>query len=215
MTQVDHDKLLEQALTRCASEPIHLAGAIQGHGVLLAFDRDGIVRMASDNLKTLFCCLAAESIGRPVADLIGQRSLDAVLANLDESGTTAYVATAIEGQLLWRRAARPFGHAFERRPQGAGTQAGDDPRRGNHRRLFKAARQSIWRFDKETNIKRYCQYVAEEMRMITGFDRVKVLPVRQPLERGGHRRKPEREAAFSARPSLPGPRHPAPGASPV
>jgi light-regulated signal transduction histidine kinase (bacteriophytochrome)/CheY-like chemotaxis protein len=172
----DNDKLLEQALARCASEPIHLAGAIQGHGVLLAFDRNGIVRMASDNLNTLFCRSAAESIDRPVADLIGQPSLDALLANLDESGTTGYSspqqlkADCCGNQLLDLSAIIHCSdglNVLEVKPA-----ASRDAE--TIEKLFKAARQSIWRFDKETNIRRYCQYVAEEMRVITGFDRVKV-----------------------------------------
>ena len=176
MMQLDHDKLLEQALTRCASEPIHLAGAIQGHGVLLAFDRDDIVRMASDNLETLFCRSAAEAIGLPVADLIGQVSLDVVLATVDEARTAGYSsplllhANCCGDQPLELSALLHSSdglNVLELKP--AATRDAE-----TIERLFKAARQSIWRFDKETNIKRYCQYVAEEMRMITGFDRVKV-----------------------------------------
>jgi light-regulated signal transduction histidine kinase (bacteriophytochrome)/DNA-binding response OmpR family regulator len=176
MTQENHDKLLEQALTRCASEPIHLAGAIQGHGVLLAFDNDSILRMASDNLKTLFCRSASEAIGCPVADLLGQASLDALLATVDEARTAGYSsplllhANCCGDQPLELSALMHSSdglNVLELKP--AATRDAE-----TIEKLFKAARQSIWRFDKETDVKRYCQYVAEEMRMITGFDRVKV-----------------------------------------
>jgi light-regulated signal transduction histidine kinase (bacteriophytochrome)/CheY-like chemotaxis protein/HPt (histidine-containing phosphotransfer) domain-containing protein len=176
MMQEDYDKLLEQALARCAAEPIHLAGAIQGHGVLLAFDSEGVVRMASDNLKTLFCRSAAEAIGRPVNELIGQASLEALLATIDESREAGYSsplllhANCCGDQPLALSALMHSSdglNVLELKPAA-------DRDTETIERLFRAARQSIWRFDKETDIKRYCQYVAEEMRMITGFDRVKV-----------------------------------------
>ena len=45
--------LLAEALRRCASEQIHLVGSIQGHGILLAIDAVGVVRMASNNLQAV------------------------------------------------------------------------------------------------------------------------------------------------------------------
>ena len=62
MNPMDSDRLLAEALERCAAEPIHLAGAIQGYGVLLACDAAGIVRMASDNLEAVFARPAAAPV---------------------------------------------------------------------------------------------------------------------------------------------------------
>lgn len=46
-------------LANCDSEPIHVPGAIQPLGALLAFDPEGVLRYASEN--------APQVLGRPLA----------------------------------------------------------------------------------------------------------------------------------------------------
>lgn len=55
---------LEQAIERCAQEPIHLPGSIQPHGLLLTLDEADLrILQASDN--------AERWLGVPVAELLG------------------------------------------------------------------------------------------------------------------------------------------------
>ncbi|MFD2094034.1 SpoIIE family protein phosphatase [Blastococcus deserti] len=75
---------IEQALLRCADEPIAIPGAVQPHGVLLAVtEHDLAVVVASAN--------AAELFGRPVAGA----SLDALLGAAD----TARLRAGLTGDL--------------------------------------------------------------------------------------------------------------------
>lgn len=57
-------------LASCDREPIHLLGAVQGFGFLLAADPDGTVRHASANVGHHLGIPAAEAIGRPLRDLL-------------------------------------------------------------------------------------------------------------------------------------------------
>ena len=64
-------------LTNCDREPIHLLGAIQPIGFLLAMSSDWLVARASANLADFFGVEPADVIGKPVASLF---SADAVHA---------------------------------------------------------------------------------------------------------------------------------------
>ena len=68
-------------LTNCEREQIHLAGAIQSHGVLLALDGPaGTIEQASANVGTVLGLDAEALLGRPLAALGG-----ALAARLDEA----------------------------------------------------------------------------------------------------------------------------------
>ena len=178
MSQQDispQEDLLPEALERCASEQIHLAGAIQGHGVLLALDDADIIRMASNNLQAIFCRSAAEVIGHPAQDLIGAaalRSIHDALA-LTPHGRTLplYLYTngcdnqAVDLSAVIHRSDELLIIELKRVEMSQDETA---------EHLFAAVRESLWHFDRVGDIDDYCRYVVREIRKITGFDRVKV-----------------------------------------
>ncbi|HEY8581053.1 MAG TPA: PAS domain-containing protein, partial [Beijerinckiaceae bacterium] len=59
-------------LDACAREPIHLLGAVQPHGFLVALDGDERVAHVSANVGALFGSSAESWIGRPFADVLPQ-----------------------------------------------------------------------------------------------------------------------------------------------
>ncbi len=66
-------------LDNCAAEPIHVPGAIQPHGVLVAVTEPGLrVAVASANLADWFGVAAADAIGRDLGDVIGATNRDVV-----------------------------------------------------------------------------------------------------------------------------------------
>lgn len=66
-------------LTNCDREPIHIPGAIQPHGVLLALrEPDLVVTQASANASTLFGSDASQMPGRPLSSILGAESFAAV-----------------------------------------------------------------------------------------------------------------------------------------
>lgn len=63
-------------LSICENEPIHIPGAIQPHGVLLALDEDSfIIEMASTNTSDLLGRSHTAVIGQPLASLVDAASL--------------------------------------------------------------------------------------------------------------------------------------------
>ncbi len=72
----------ELDLGSCDREPIHLLGAVQGFGFLLAADPDGIVRHASANAADHLGIPAGEAIGRPLSALLQREALHEITGAL-------------------------------------------------------------------------------------------------------------------------------------
>ena len=70
-------------LSNCAREPIHIPGAIQPHGCLLALERHSLsVVQASANSESFFGVAPASLIGRPVTQFLPPQEADLLLAAL-------------------------------------------------------------------------------------------------------------------------------------
>src|SRR4051812_27269059 len=74
-------------ITTCDREPIHIPGAIQPHGFLVALDAaTWAVRYASENLGDYLRLEATAALGRPVEELF----TPAIVAALREAATHAF-----------------------------------------------------------------------------------------------------------------------------
>src|SRR3954466_13659192 len=84
-------------LTTCDREPIHIPGAIQPHGVLLALDPDLRVAIASANSGRLLGISAEDAIGLRLGDLLGGPGAKHVATRIDAAlATTPLVLTLDE-----------------------------------------------------------------------------------------------------------------------
>lgn len=71
--RTDDSERFQASLENCAREPIHIPGAIQPHGGLLAFQPNtGTVLHASSNLAAWLPAAEFPAAGRVVSDLIGE-----------------------------------------------------------------------------------------------------------------------------------------------
>jgi len=142
--------------------------------MLLAIDDMGIVRMASENIEASFGKSAASIIGQPISNLICDETI-VVLRNRLEAipeGRTIPLdcrancvghnhplsAIAHLADSLMIIELKPF-------PPG---------KRATVEHLFGAVRESMWHFDRESDLDSYCHYIARELKRISDFDRVMV-----------------------------------------
>ena len=76
----------QEALQRCAEEPIRIPGAIQPHGLFFALDTAGLrVEQVSDNLEALTGHKTAEVLGQSFLDLIEKGNRETVQKLVDEA----------------------------------------------------------------------------------------------------------------------------------
>lgn len=167
----------EADLTTCDREPIHIPGAIQPHGVLLAVDADLRVTTASSNCADLLGPSAAEAIGTLLVDLVGEQLAMLIELTPDEEADRDVFTMRL-----------PDDH-----PGLTGQLAGQDVDVRTHRsgnRLvieledlppgrvaglsLRSARRAIGRMAARTTVDELADQLALEIRNLLGFDRAMV-----------------------------------------
>ena len=168
-------------LTNCELEPIHLIGAVQPHGVLLAVrEADGLVVQASSNTQPMLSMPTAELIDQPLAclggDLAEQVDRLARGAPLDEPAALQCVV-APRGQR------RRFEGAVHRVAAGLLVIELEplDPLPGLHAPTDLAPdviagtlSAAVQRFSAAPSVGTLADAVVQAMRDLTGYDRVMV-----------------------------------------
>ncbi len=162
-------------LATCDSEPVQTPGCIQAHGALLVL-RLGDLRIlqASENTFELLGVAAASLLGQPVHRVVaaaGEARLRELLQGPTLERSTAYALT------LPARAGQPALDVcvhmldgvvmLELEPTGrAGGHTDGD--------CFLLVKSAVGRLQGASNVRRFCQQLTEEVRTITGLDRVMV-----------------------------------------
>ncbi|WP_432380987.1 ATP-binding protein [Duganella sp. P38] len=155
-------------LDNCADEPIHIPGSIQPHGALLAFDAEGILLGWSDNAARLLDLKLV--LNTPLAALPLPAEVHAAASEcLDSVEDGEAPATALEvtiGAVQFDCIAHVY-HTrllieFERRDTPSDTVAA----------FALKAHAAIDRLKRQKSIDALLQLATEQVRAITGFDRV-------------------------------------------
>lgn len=170
---LDQQHIVEEALAICASEPIHLIGSIQPVGVLLAVDKNTFeIRVVSKNLSNIFSCPASKAIGKHLSDLIDHEQLQWLETLVNQgpwAGAKVWVLSIPLEEAVLKYDAQVFLAddlvviEVEQQQSPAGDVFHD---------LFIPIRDSMWKLDSETDLGHYSQQTVEQVRVLTGFDRV-------------------------------------------
>ncbi len=158
-------------LTNCESEPIHIPGAIQPHGLLLGLRKDPEHRIlyCSGNALEYTGSAFGGLLGKLFAEAFGRADSERLSAYLDSDdfrtgnpvslqlGQTPYSCTLhYSGDILILEA-EPFPDGFRNLPD-----------------LYLQTRRFVTTMEQTHTLKELCQRVAEETRSITGYDRVMI-----------------------------------------
>ncbi|MGI4894343.1 MAG: SpoIIE family protein phosphatase [Janthinobacterium lividum] len=167
----------EVDLTNCDREPIHIPGAIQPHGFLLAVDRGTHeVVVASGTTALLLGRPPEQLLGSPLADVVGEGlareilTLDAAddLSEPLRADLTLLVgdvaATATEVDVVLHVSGERL--VVEVEPVGFTT--------GVSAVSYRSARAAVSRLSETRTVAELSQQLAREIRGLTGFDRVMV-----------------------------------------
>lgn len=167
------------SLTTCESEPVQTPGCIQAHGVLMAVRMaDMVILQISENAAEFLGVAAQDLLGMPIAQVIGTIHLErlrnmlahevlernaAYAFTLDTPNTPNSPAQAldvcvhtVDGVVLLE---------FEATGRTANVGDGD---------FFSRVTKAVSRLQSAEGVNAFCQQVADEVRDITGLDRVMV-----------------------------------------
>jgi two-component system, chemotaxis family, sensor kinase Cph1 len=162
-------------LTNCEKEPIHIPGAIQPHYVLLVLEEPELtILQVSNNTQSLLGLPPQELLNRNLAVLAGQAQTDSLRAHLSQSDLR-YInpikldieiggqASTFDGVLHRTNACL----VLELEP----VQTLELLPLAN---FYHVVSPSASQLQQATSLVHLCQMVAEEVRRVTGFDRVMI-----------------------------------------
>ena len=161
-------------LVNCDQEPIHIPGAIQPHGLLVALDDDQRIVTASRNIDHLVGREATDVLGESFRDVVGPSAtaaLDVALADGDLLAPIRVRLDPSEGTLSSAEVDLVVHLSAGRTivelepvevPQLSATVS------------YRSARAAVTRLTETETTAELCQRLATEIRHVTGFDRVMV-----------------------------------------
>ncbi len=153
---------------QCEAEPIRIPGAIQPHGVLIGLDpRTLKITQVSANSSALFGVDASDVLNRPLEALIGRPGGDTLLKalSLNRLLDTEPLFAEVNGGTFDVRAHRHDDVTiveFERQASSVRGGATTDAR----------LRSALSRMQRPESMRDICSITVEEIRRLTGFDRV-------------------------------------------
>jgi light-regulated signal transduction histidine kinase (bacteriophytochrome)/CheY-like chemotaxis protein len=157
-------------LTNCDKEPIHILGAIQPIGFLIALSSDWVVARVSANIGEFLGGTAEDKIGRPLAELLppaaihGLRNRMAMLRGPD-SVERIFGCHMIAG-------CAPFDVALH--VAGGQIVIEAEPGSEEHGDATSTVRSMIMRIDQTGDLPAFFNEGARQVRGLTGYDRVMV-----------------------------------------
>ncbi len=157
-------------LTNCDREPIHILGAIQPIGFLLALTADWMVKRASANLEQFLGSSAGDVIGLPLTQLFAPKAIhdlrnrSAMLRGAD-SVERLFGAELVPGRGLFDVAIHLSGGQVVIEAEPSAGDAGD---------VTGMVRSMITRLDQCDDLSNFFREGARQVRALVGFDRVMV-----------------------------------------
>ena len=157
-------------LTNCDREPIHILGAIQPIGFLLALTADWQITRASANLADYLAVSAEDAIGHPLHEVFlpsavhELRNRAALLRGAD-AVERAYAVELAEGRGLFNVALHVAAGQFVIEAE---------PAKGESIEITSAVRSMIARLDQCGEMSAFYREGSRQIRALTGFDRVMV-----------------------------------------
>ena len=155
-------------LVSCDSEPIHLPGSIQPHGLLFVADTTSL--LVCQGAGAIEARLGLDGwVGAPLARLIGDDLARKIRDNARGSGSDGYMGQvqALDGTFLDVVAHRTGDHVLVELEQGAPNRVPAIEMLG----VLEAAGDS---FSRAASVQDLCDRAASEFRRVTGFDRVMI-----------------------------------------
>jgi GAF domain-containing protein len=160
----------EVDLTTCESEPIHVPGAVQPHGFLLALERPSHrVVVASENTAALLGRPAGSVLGADLGDLLGEDLAERVRGAQDDDVRDE----ALHARLVL--AGDEVDVDVVVHVSGERTVVEVEPAAGDVGPVsYRATRGAVARLAGTTDVDALCRRLAREVRAVLGFDRVMV-----------------------------------------
>jgi two-component system, chemotaxis family, sensor kinase Cph1 len=154
-------------LTDCDREPIHIPGAIQPYGVLLALAEPELtVAQVSENVGDHLPLGIEDILGQPLSRIIDPASVDAIREALREEHWNETNPFRINAH------ARPFDGIVHRHAGAAILELEPNPESPKPMPLYHPFRPALMRMQRVSALAELADVVVQQMQQVTGFERV-------------------------------------------
>jgi light-regulated signal transduction histidine kinase (bacteriophytochrome) len=155
-------------LTSCDREPIHILGAVQPSGFLVALSSDWIVTRASRNVGDFLGVAHDAMLGAPLGDFITADALHEIRAGM------ALAHSGGGPERLFGLRLRNDGPAFDVAVHRSGSELVIEAEPGVAEDISSASvvRAMISRLQRTEGLRAFCEEATRQMRALTGFHRV-------------------------------------------
>ena len=168
------------SITNCDSEPVHIPGCVQAHGALLVVRlADLSVLQASDNAQALLGHAAGELLGQSVAAVIGLEGIGLLKTLLvkeqtDRNPMHLFTLPSVQAALKPGIAA-PLDISFHT-IDGVGVLEFESTGRidAGEPDYYALVKKTVTRLQGAKSLRQFCDLVTDEVRQLTGLDRVMV-----------------------------------------
>lgn len=157
-------------LTNCDREPIHLLGAVQSFGFLLAVSSDWIIQRCSENIERFLGRKVNDVLGLPLAELVSLDAVETVRQRLRHLHAQDAVERVIRVPLT--NSGELYDLALHLSGQAIIIEA--EPSQTTSDFVADTVRNMTARLHVAPDIIMLCEQAARQMRDLTGFDRVMV-----------------------------------------
>ncbi|GAB4284233.1 MAG: hypothetical protein Fur0025_14810 [Oscillatoriaceae cyanobacterium] len=173
-----NDKFIEASeqvnLNNCDRELIHIPGAIQPHGLLLVLtEPDLTIAQVSENALEIVGVEPAKLLDRPLANFLNPEDLDAIRACLEDSFEHINPLPLV----FHSHNPRQFNGIVHRSPSGEiilELEPSDAGINGDFFLFYRQVKHNLARIQRANHLGELCNLIVQEVRSITGFDRVMV-----------------------------------------
>ena len=162
-------------LTNCEDEPIHVPGAIQPHGLLVAVDPTTmVVAITSANVAALVGTPVDDALGRPLADLVGPSLAELVHRRVAEGALAEPLVVFLPANLPGELAGAEVDVALHLTDGRLVVEIELVGRPRSVLLTYQSARAAMARLSSETSVLGLADRLAREVADLTDFDRVMV-----------------------------------------
>lgn len=154
-------------IANCESEPIHIPGSIQPHGVLIAITPSSVIEFCSQNCNEVFNQAPAQILQQPLSAVWPQlwqkieafiqtdlSGIKPVIESLHDNQWEIFISKSNDHYIIEIEKLQPLGDSA------------DD--------LFNQTTRFVSFIEQSRNLQDLCQRIADETRNITGYDRVMI-----------------------------------------
>jgi light-regulated signal transduction histidine kinase (bacteriophytochrome) len=162
-------------LTNCDREPIHIPGAIQPHGILLVVSRsEWKITQISDNTQEFLGIEPEQLLGQPLNSLLPPEKIDAIAACL--AGDFEQI-NPLKLSLETQNGEKKFNgivHALDENDIILELEPNEGENDLNFIQFSQISKRILLQIQRASNLNELCQIIVQQIRKLTGFDRVMI-----------------------------------------